>query len=179
MSDELELAAQVLERVRAADGSAEVEVTVGRNRLALTRFANSVIHQNVAEDNLRVSIRCHVDGRTASAGTTVVGDEGLAGLVGRILGAAAVAPLDPGWPGLAPPAQRGPVPAVDPATRDATPDDRATRVRAFVDAAGGLETAGYCRTNHWRGAFVNSEGQRLAAESADVGMAGIARRDGN
>ncbi len=47
-----------------------------------------------------------------------------------------------------------------------------------MDAAGGLETAGYCRTHHWRGGFANSAGQALAAERADVGMAGIARRDG-
>ena len=50
---------------------------------------------------------------------------------------------------------------------------------AFVDAAGGLETAGYCRTHHWRGGFANSAGQALAAERADVGLAGIARRDGS
>ena len=31
--------------------------------------------------------------------------------------------------------------------RPPTPDERAARVRAFVDAAGGLETAGYCRTS--------------------------------
>ena len=41
-------------------------------------------------------------------------------------------------------------------------------MRAFVDAAGGLETAGYCRTNHWTGAFANSAGQALTGESAEI-----------
>src|SRR5829696_1458231 len=124
---ELDLARRVLERVLAASPGADAEVSVDRSSAALTRFANSVIHQNVAEDVLRISLRVHVDGRTASG---------------------------------------------------ASPDDRAARVRAFVDAAGGLETAGYCRTHHWRGGFANSAGQSLAAEGADVGLAGIARRDG-
>ena len=48
-----------------------------------------MIHQNVAEDNLRISIRVHVDGRTATGGSTITGDEGLAGLVARTLAAAA------------------------------------------------------------------------------------------
>ena len=108
----------------------------------------------------------HVDGRTVSASSTVTGDDGSPALVDRTLAAARLAPLDPGWPGLAPPAPLRPRwTAVDPATRDATPDDRAARVAAFVDAAGGLETAGYCRTDHWRGAFANSAGQSVAGET--------------
>jgi predicted Zn-dependent protease len=175
---ELDLAHRVLERVLAASPGADAEVSVDRSSAALTRFANSVIHQNVAEDVLRISLRVHVDGRTASGASTMTGDEGLANLAERTLAAAAVAPLDAGWPGVAPPQPLGALPPVDPATRDASPDDRAARVRAFVDAAGGLETAGYCRTHHWRGGFANSAGQSLVAEGADVGLAGIARRDG-
>ena len=169
----------VLEQVRAASPGADAEVAVDRTSSALTRFANSVIHQNVAEDNLRISIHVHVDGRTATGGSTITGDEGLAGLVARTLAAAAVAPLDGGWPGVAPPAPPGTRAPVDPATRDASPDDRTARVAAFVEAAGGLETAGYCRTDHRREAFVNTAGQALASERADVGLAGIARREGN
>ena len=175
---ELDLALRVLERVLTASPDADAEVSVDRSSAALTRFANSVIHQNVAEDVLHISIRVHVDGRTASAGSTVTGDEGIASLAERTLAAAAVAPLDAGWPGVAPPEPLGPLAPIDAATRDASPEDRAAQVKAFVDAAGGLETAGYCRTHHWRGGFANSAGQALAAEHADVGLAGIARRDG-
>lgn len=178
MSAVEDLAQQVLSRVVAASAGADVEVSVDHSRPALTRFANSVIHQNVAEESVSVGIRVHVDGRTASASSTVVGEDGLDDLVSRVLAAAALAPLDAGWPGVAPPAALGAVGPLDPATRDASPDDRATIVRDFVDAAGGLETAGYCRTNHWRGAFANSAGHAVAAESADIGVAGIARRDG-
>jgi predicted Zn-dependent protease len=179
MRSQLDVATQVLERVLAASPAAEVEVAVDRTASALTRFANSVIHQNVAEDDRHVSIRVHVGGRTASGSSTVAGDEQLGGLVERTLSAVAIAPLDAGWPGLAPPAPLGEVTPIDPATRDATPDDRATRVADFVAAAHGMEAAGYCRTSHRRSAFANSAGQSLAAELADIGLAGIARRDGN
>ena len=63
MTAELELATSALEQTTAALTGAEVEVSVDRNQLALTRFANSVIHQNVAEDITHVSIRIHHDGR--------------------------------------------------------------------------------------------------------------------
>ena len=58
-----------------------------------------------------------------------------------------LAPADPTWPGLdaAGAARRSPATSTR-RPRAAAPDERAARVRAFVDAAGGLETAGYCRT---------------------------------
>lgn len=172
------LARQVLERAVAAAPGSDVEVTVDHVRPALTRFANSVIHQNVAEDLVDVGVRVHVNGRTAAASSTVVGEDGLDALVARALASAALAPVDVGWPGPAAPAALGEVATIDPATRDASPDDRAAIVGAFVDAAGGLETAGYCRTNHWRSAFANSAGQAVVSEGAGIGLAGIARRDG-
>jgi predicted Zn-dependent protease len=173
-----ELATRVLERAVAASPAAEIEVSVDHSRPALTRFANSVIHQNVAEEYVQVGIRVHVDGRTASASSTIVSDDGIDALVARVLAAVALAPVDPGWPGLTPPTPLGAVAPLDPATRDASPDDRASIVADFVAAAGGLETAGYCRTNHRREAFANSAGHVVASECADVALAGIARRAG-
>ena len=177
--DEQRLAERVLDLVRAAEPAAEVEVAVSRNRLALTRFANSVIHQNVAEDTLGVHLTVHHEGRTVSGSSTGAEESGFQSLIERTVASARVAPLDPGWPGVAPPAEPGPVAEMDLATAEASPTVRAALVGAFVEAAGGLETAGYCRTNHWSGAFVNSAGQAVAAESADVGLVGIARRPGS
>lgn len=176
--DELGVAEQVLELARAASPDADVEVAADRTHLALTRFANSGIHQNVADDTLTVRLRLHAGGRTVSGSSTLTGTGGLRALVGRAVQAVDVAPLDPGWPGVAPPAPRPDAGPVDTATCDATPAERAERVRAFVDAAGGLETAGYCRTAHWTGAFANSAGQSIQGESAEVAMDGIARRAG-
>jgi len=48
-------------------------------------------------------------------------------------------------------------------------------VKHFVDAAGGLETAGYVRTNHWTGAFASSAGHSVSGEAVECGLSGIAR----
>ncbi|GAA4694302.1 TldD/PmbA family protein [Phytohabitans rumicis] len=171
----LELATRVLGYVGPG---VEAEVFVGHTALALTRFANSFIHQNVADATTAVRLRLHADGRTATGSTTVTTDEGLRGLVARTLAAARLLPPDPGWSGLAPPAPLAGEGNWDEATAQAAPDARADQVRAFVDAAGGLETAGYCRTLHWSGAFANSAGQAISGHTAEVAMDGIARLDG-
>ena len=177
-SPEERLATVAVELATAAAPDAEVDGSADRNRLALTRFANSVIHQNVAEDVTTVRLRLHREGRTATGSATVVDESGVPALVERVLEAVRVAPLDPGWPGLAPMAAPAPTAPLDPATAAATPTDRAQVVRAFVDAAGGLEAAGYVRTNHWTGGFVSSAGQVVTGEAAECGMSAIARHDG-
>ncbi|MEU9737621.1 metallopeptidase TldD-related protein [Micromonospora chersina] len=176
---EVDLAGRVVELVRRLAGpGAEAEVVVTRADLALTRFANSFIHQNVAESGTTVRLRLHADGRTAAGSGSLVDPDGLTALVERTLAAVRLCPPDPAWPGLTPPA---PVPsgaAVDEATAAASPDERAARVRAFVDAVEGLEAAGYCRTAYRSGAFANSAGHSAVGRAAEAAMDGIARTGG-
>ncbi|MFV2100018.1 metallopeptidase TldD-related protein [Micromonospora sp. LOL_024] len=176
---ELEIAGQLVELVaRLAGAGAQAEVTVSRTELALTRFANSAIHQNVAGSAVDVRLRVHVAGRTAAGGGNAVLADGLRALVERVLAAARFTPPDPAWSGLTPPVS---VPAStdwDPATAYAGPDERAHLVRAFVDAAGGLTTAGYCRTAYRAAAFANSAGHTARSRAAEAAMDGIARVGG-
>jgi predicted Zn-dependent protease len=169
------LAGTAIELVRTAAGpAADAEVLVEREELALTRFANSYIHQNVAHVVTTVRLRLHLDGRTAVGSTTRLGD-GLPEMVDRTIAAARLSPPDPGWPGLAPPS---PAPAngnVDDATASAEPRERAARVRAFVDAVGGLTAAGYIRTRYVSAEFANSAGQSLSGATTEAAMDGIAR----
>jgi PmbA protein len=135
----LALAEDVL-RLAVAEGATEAEVLVAGGDEALTRFANSEIHQNVAESDVRVSLR-FVRGRrigVASSGRTDPDAlRGLAETAGRI---ATIAEETPDWPGL--PAAEPPEPVVGAfalATADASPELRATGVRdviAAADAAG-------------------------------------------
>ncbi|SDX98856.1 Predicted Zn-dependent protease or its inactivated homolog [Micromonospora pattaloongensis] len=179
MSAELDLAGRVVELARRLGGAdAEAEVFVERNELALTRFANSFIHQNVAEATTTVRLRLHVDGRTATGSTTVLTDDGLRGLAERALTAARLCPPDPAWPGLAPPAPLAGPGNWDEATAQASPDERAARVRAFVDAARGLESAGYCRTLARAGGFANTAGQSASGRATEAAMDAIARGGG-
>ena len=202
---ELELAARVVELVRELAGrSAEAEVAVRHEAAALTRFANSAIHQNVADATTGVALRLHLDGRTTGGSTTVTGADGLRALVERTLAAARVSPADPAWPGLTPPsslaagspagfatgspagfpagspgfAGAGPSSGFDEATARATPAERAERVRDFVRAAGGLETAGYCRTVYVSAAFANTAGRAAEGRTAEAAMDGVARAGG-
>ncbi|MDG4793868.1 metallopeptidase TldD-related protein [Micromonospora sp. WMMD1082] len=176
---ELDIAGQVVDLVaRSAGAGAQAEVTVIRGELALTRFANSAIHQNVAESAVDVRLRVHLGGRTATGSGSAVTADGLRALVERVLTAARFTPPDPAWPGLTPP-----TPVADPTGRDAAtayagPDERAALVQAFVEAAGGLATAGYCRTAYRAAAFANSAGHSARGRAAEAAMDGIARAGG-
>ncbi|GIF24551.1 putative Zn-dependent protease [Actinoplanes tereljensis] len=190
---ELELAARVIELVRAAAGpAAQAEVMVQHNAEALTRFANSAIHQNVAEATTSVRLRLHLDGRTAGGSTTLTSADGLRALVERTIAAVRVSPADAAWPGLTAPAplhhsagyhgsgaHSGLDFGFDEATARATPAERAALVGDFVRAAGGLETAGFCRTVYCSAAFANSAGQSAEGRTAEAAMDGIARLSGS
>ena len=190
---ELELAARLIELVRSAAGpSAEAEVMVQHDAEALTRFANSAIHQNVADATTTVRLRLHLDGRTAGGSTTITTPDGLRGLAERVVSAARHSPTDPAWPGLTPPTplhhsagyhgsgeHSGLDFGFDEATARATPAERAALVGDFVRAAGGLETAGFCRTTYSSAAFANTAGQAVEGRTAEAAMDGIARLNGS
>ena len=171
MSAPVELCEQIIDLV---GDRAEAQVTVSRGRPALTRFANSFIHQNVGEAGVSVALKVALpDGRVAAASSTRADAAGLSSLVEGTLAAAALRPVDPDWPGLAPPVPVADVEHYDPATETATPDERARRVRAFVDAGPGLRAAGYCDTDGGTIAFANSAGQRAAGRSSRATIDGI------
>ena len=171
-----DLAEHVLDLVRARVADAEVEVTIRQGTEALTRFANGFIHQNVASEINHVLLRVAVDGRNASTSLDGPADDtSLGRAIDGVLEAVKVRPADPDWPGLAPRDAAPDVEHWDDATAAADPDERAARVRAFVDAAGGLETAGFCSTTAVHLAFVNSAGQRLTGRGTLAELDGIAR----
>jgi predicted Zn-dependent protease len=68
---------EIFTRIRKYSTADEVEVLFYGGKSALTRFANNVIHQNVAEENYGVSVRAAFGGRTARATTNRYDDESL------------------------------------------------------------------------------------------------------
>ena len=170
----LEVCDRILSRV-GSDVEAEVTVTAGTD--ALTRFATGFIHQNVADAVRRVHLRAALDGRVAESTGNQTDDGGVDRLVRSAIDAARLRPVDPGWPGLAPPAGAPPVEHWDDATASAEPGARARRVGDFVGAAGGLESAGFCSTTGETVAFANTAGQRLAGRTTTALLDGIARTE--
>ena len=175
-ADPAAVAERLLALVRGRSASAEAEVRVTTGVSALTRFANSFIHQNVAEEMSSVALRIALDGHVASAaldGPTT--DESLARLVDGAFEAARVRPVDPDWPGPAEPDAPPAVDHWDDETAAAGPDERAQRVAAFVAAGDGLETAGYCSSGGLRVAFANTLGHAVAGRVTSAAVNGIAR----
>jgi PmbA protein len=70
-------AADVFEKIRKLSSADEVEVLFYGGHSSLTRFANNVIHQNVAERNVVISVRSAFGQRTARATTNRLDDESL------------------------------------------------------------------------------------------------------
>lgn len=164
------VAAGIIERV--AD-RAEAQVVVDGTHNALTRFANSFIHQNVAEDGSMVYLKVALDGRVAATASRRTDPDGLDTVVAETLEAARHRPVDEEWPGLAEPhGLHGDV-NYDPATAEAKPIDRAELVKAFIDSGPGMRAAGYCDTQGGEVAFANSKGQAVSAFSSRATLDGI------
>lgn len=154
---------------------AEAEVTVTAGSDALTRFATSFIHQNVVDEVRQVRLRVALGGRVAEATANQADAGSIDRLVRSTIEAAELRPVDPGWPGVAPPADVPTPDHWDEATAAADPGERAERVSAFVDAAAGLEAAGFCSSEGLGVAFANSAGQRAAGRFTSAALDGIAR----
>lgn len=104
------------------------EVLLFFDEQALTRFANNVIHQNVAETNATVILRLFRGQRIGTATTNRLDETALAQLVARARHNAEARPPDPDYPGLPEPSSYPTVTAFDPSTADYSPEARATAV---------------------------------------------------
>ena len=60
---------EIFQRAKKHSTVDEIEVLISGGRSALTRFANNTITQNVADENIEVSVRVAFDHKTARATT--------------------------------------------------------------------------------------------------------------
>jgi PmbA protein len=74
-------AGDLFARIQKCSTADEVEAYFYGGHSALTRFANNVIHQNVADENYGVSVRTTFGGRTARASTNKLDEESLCRVV--------------------------------------------------------------------------------------------------
>lgn len=170
----------LLERTLAASTAPETDIYLSGQDLALTRFANNAIHQNVSHRNLTLNIRA-VDGRRLGRATTNdLSDAGLRRALATAHQNARLLPEDPDFHGLPepePPAASSPVASSPVASWDeaAAGCSPATRAAAVAEvcrqgAAAGLNTAGACRTGVQESAVISSRGVRAYYAATFAGL---------
>ena len=145
-------------------GVTEAEALVMAEDSALTRFANSEIHQNVAETNRVVNLRVVVGKRVGVASTGRTDHEGLKRLAENAAAIARVVEELDDWGGLPGPTETSPVPAgFSTATAGASPEFRADAARAVIAAAdvAGVTAYGSFATSLESTAVANSNGVRV------------------
>ncbi len=67
---------------------------------ALTRFANSFIHQNVADEGVEIAVTVAKGKQVASASAHLADDDALERFVASVVDAAGIAPEMADWPGV-------------------------------------------------------------------------------
>ncbi|MBI4461863.1 MAG: TldD/PmbA family protein [Acidobacteria bacterium] len=151
---------EIAERVVRSSAADETEVFLHAGQGALTRFANNVIHQNVAEEGIQVSVRVVVDSRTARATTNKNDQESLRRTIEQALACARWQPKDPDLLPMLGPQRYTPVNRVAKATVKLTPEMRAEAVRRVVERAeqSDLAAAGVYANNYGVQALANSRG---------------------
>lgn len=148
----------------------ETIVTSGTN--ALTRFANSFIHQNMADETTSVSVTLVWNGRVSTSSGTASPDT-LESFVERAAEATRIAPFNAEWPGLTPPTETPePLPVPD-RTASASPTDRALLVSDFVRSGDGMAAAGFCSTGASTVVYANSAGHVASGTMGSTVLDGI------
>ena len=160
-------AADIFSQIKKYSTADEIEALIYGGQSALTRFANNTIHQNVAEDNVVISVRTVFGGRTARATTNKFDGESLKRVVAASESLAKVQQPDPDL--LPMPGQAGQSPALTQTqaplryfeqTAAVTPEQRADTVKKIVRVAEKhkLTAAGIFSTSKTVEGIFNSRG---------------------
>ena len=158
----------------------QAEALVIATTSELTRFANNVIHQNVASREAVLQVRVVVGKRVGMVTTNDLGARGIARAASGASEVARAVPENPVFGGL-PPARSIPrsPPAFVEATANATPMDRARRVERLLRAARErkMTAAGYLSTSAMETAVASTEGVWAYAPSTVAAMETVVTGD--
>lgn len=154
----LSLAEQTLREVEAD----QADVMVWQENLSLTRFAESFIHQNVQEENIRFTIRAVVNKQSGCATTNRTDPAGLRAAAQSASRAARHSAPNPEFRSLAAPKAITPADGFVQATADSTPEARADAVAQIIREATaiGAVASGSLSTSFGNFAVANSLGIR-------------------
>lgn len=131
-------ALELLKNVLALAPADEAEATLLIEDQALTRFANSVIHQNVAQQNARLVVRAVVNGGVGVAITNRLDAQGRRWVADQAAASARLQPPNPEFPVLPKGGAPRPAKTYHEATAAVSADRRAEAVRGIAQAAARL-----------------------------------------
>lgn len=145
-------------------GVADLEMMVVRQCAALTRFANSAIHQNVAEESVNVSVRPQIGQRTARATTNRRDPAAIRAVVREAITLTRAQDDNPHLIEMASPELVIAVDRWDQSTADCTPAKRAEAVAQAIEVAraAGQTAAGIYATSEWEEELLNTRGVACA-----------------
>jgi len=149
---------QITAKVLGLSQADQTEVLIFSDDRQLTRFANSYIHQNVAESNVRVRVRAVIGKRVGVASTNNTSGESLQKAVETASEVARLQPENPDFISLPEPAPTPEVRAFSEATAGFTPESRARVVGDICRRAveSGLVASGAFSTSVREIAVTNS-----------------------
>ena len=144
------------------------------SKSALTRFANSQIHQNVDEESADVFLTLHKDSKTITISANLTALKNPMEFVSKAMDSLKSSPIDKGWAGLPDSSESfSGLSKID----ESTPDERANKVKEFVSEGKQMNAAGYCSsyTNNY---FVwNTNGLNSSDSSSSAFIDGIFRTE--
>jgi len=157
----------LLARLAAALAGArgEAMAVAETSSTGLTRFAGSVIHQNVHSQDVEVTFRARLDGGEGSASTNGLEPSELAAALARAETIARANPAHEALPPLPGPQEYAEIETFVEATAGYSPADRARHVKAVFDLAAdaGAKASGLFSTGWQEVAVVNTAGLRAYA----------------
>ncbi len=174
--------ARCFELLEAALGACEcdqAEAVIHLTDSSLTRFAESVIHQNVAERNAMVSVRAIVGKRIGCARGNQLGADQVRSAARRAVDLARVAAEDKEFVSLPGPQSLPEVESYAEATAASTPESRAEAVRAVagVAAAHHARASGSLAADVVELAIANSLGVRAHTPATDAALVAVVAND--
>lgn len=170
---------ELLDHVLDLVGGGEAEALLLVRDHALTRFASSAIHQNVAEHDASLQLRLVEDGRTGVARTNRLDPAGLAELVKRTRALARRAAPNPRTAVLPAGAERvDDETGFSEATAHASPRARAAGAEAAIRAAHGLRASGAFSSEAAMVAVGNTRGVRSRKRLTEAKLITVADAEG-
>src|ERR1019366_8517373 len=126
---------EIFDKVLRYSTADETEAMISSSDYALTRFANNIIHQNVAEETSTLSVRLAIEGRMARASTNRFDEVSIRQLCEDALVLTRLQPPDPAILRMRGPQTYRAVDRFCSETAELTPQTRAEMVAKVVERA--------------------------------------------